>query len=165
MTRLVASLAIAILVASCISDAKLPPDPTVEYLPCSAMTLDGQRTDPSLVLTNPSLWAGFWTEGDVWHIGITDAGGITWTEACQEIGDQDLVVHEAPNTMVELEGWELQVSNRMSNEVDSSVLEVQLTVINGQWVLELFSDDLARATEMSIGVPFSAWVYGGKVLS
>lgn len=80
------AFATTILVAGCISDAKLPPDPTVEYLPCSAMTLNGERTDPSLVLTDASLWAGFWTEGDEWHVGITDAGGVNWTETCPEVG-------------------------------------------------------------------------------
>jgi hypothetical protein len=163
MQRLIAVLAMTILVAGCIADAKLPPDPTVEYLPCSGMSLSEERTDPSHVLTDVSIWAGFWTEGDQWHVGVTDAGGVNWAEVCPQIGDEDLTVHEAPFTMAELERWETEVSNRMSNEADSASLDVELAVVNGQWVLEMFAKDLSRATEMSIGVPFSAWIHGGQV--
>ena len=151
-------LLIGLLATACIADTKLPPEPTIEYLPCSSMELAGPRTEPSSALKTSLLWGGSWTEGEELHIGVTDPGVVDWDETCQTIGDPLLVVHEVPHTLDELEGWSDRITAQM-NEAGS----VTLTVVNGQYVLEVQARNLADAADATRDVPLTAWVYGGPL--
>ncbi|MGH8915202.1 MAG: hypothetical protein ACRDZM_11895, partial [Acidimicrobiia bacterium] len=86
--------AVAAVVACGIAETKLPPEPTVEYLPCSGTEMgEAERVDPLTVLREVApdleseLWGGSWTVGDESHIGLTDVGMIDWQIACPGIGD------------------------------------------------------------------------------
>ena len=57
-------LLIGLLATACIADTKLPPEPTIQYLPCSSMELAGPRTEPAPVFDTSTLWGGYWTIGD-----------------------------------------------------------------------------------------------------
>ncbi len=151
-------LLIGLLATACIADTKLPPEPTIQYLPCSSMELAGPRTEPGPVFDTSTLWGGYWTIGDEWHIGIIDPGAVDWDETCQTIGDPLLVVHEVPHTLDELEGWSDRITAQM-NESSS----VTLTVVNGQYVLEVRARNLADAADATQDVPLTAWVYGGAL--
>jgi hypothetical protein len=152
-----------ILLASCsIADTKLPPKPTVEYLPCTGMGLSGEtRIDPEQALDiDTANWGGWWTEGDEWHVGLVDVGTVDWQQACPAVGDPNLVVHEVPHSFSDLEQWQRLLTERSTAEQQSSV-----SVDAGQYVIEVHAPDLDTATEFSRDIPLDAWAYQGPVLA
>jgi len=149
-------LLIGLLATACIADTKLPPEPTVEYLPCSTMELAGPRTERPPALMTSTLFGGSWTEGEEFHIGITDPGEIDWSEMCEKIGDPLVVIHEVPHSMIELLEW----SHQVEAQIDEASA-VGLTIINGQYVVNVLTPELADAAGVTQGIPLTAWVYGG----
>ncbi|MGH8952896.1 MAG: hypothetical protein ACRDX9_15950 [Acidimicrobiia bacterium] len=158
------------LTACGIAETKLPPEPTVEYLPCTTMTLEaegGEEPFTVLIGIDPDIeqnhWGGGWMEGEVAHIGLTDVGVIDWEVACPRIGDQDLVVHEVPFTFGDLEMWAGIVRDRIGATIDSGGISQELVVDAGQWVIEIRADTVEIAASVAEDVPLDAWTYRGPV--
>jgi hypothetical protein len=145
-----------------IAETKLPPEPTVEYLPCTSMEpSSGARVAPGQVLDDDSgNWGGFWTVGDDWHIGLVDVSPIDWQVVCPQIGDPDLVVHEVPHSMTELEGWVTDLEASAGDE-ETATLDVEA----GQYAIEVHAPDLDDAAEFASDIPLDAWSYEGPVSS
>ena len=161
------ALAFVALAACGIAETKLPPEPTVEYLPCSAIDMSGGGSaDPFTVLLTQvpdleSLWGGTWRAGDEPHIGLTDVGVIDWQAACPQIGDADLVVHEVPFPLADLMIWSELVANRVADGAASS----ELVVNAGQYVIEIRASTVEDAALLAGDVPLDAWAYGGPASS
>jgi hypothetical protein len=168
-----ASTLLALALVGCgIAETKLPPDPTVEYLPCSGMDLKAaDRVDPLTVLARlapdvgETLWGGTWTIGEEWHIGLTDVGAIDWQLVCPEISDPGLVVHEAPFPLGDLETWSGTIEGRITASGDPGSMSRQIAVQGGQYVIEIRADNVEDASSLTEGIPLDAWVYGGQVAS
>jgi len=160
-----------IALAACgIAETKLPPEPTVEYLPCTNMPLDAEGGEvPLAVLVGivPDIeqthWGGDWMEGDVAHIGLTDVGVIDWEVACPRIGDAALVVHEVTFTLGDLEMWAGVVEDRIGATTDSGGISQETVVDAGQWVIEIRADTVEIAASVAEDVPLEAWTYRGPV--
>lgn len=159
---------VALMVAACgIAETKLPPEPTVEYLPCTGLGLEGiARADSpdDLLGVAPeleSLWGGSWLIGDSTHIGLTDVGAVDWEEACSRIGDADLVVHEVPFLLSDLAGWAETVADRIARSGDPGSASRELVVDAGQYVIEIRAETVEDAALLAEGVPLEAWTYGG----
>jgi hypothetical protein len=171
--RLLAFLLLGATLSGCgIAETKLPPEPTVEYLPCSGMDLDAsQRVDPLSVLVGLSpdleqrLWGGLWTEGDELHVGITDVGEIDWQVACPEIDDPGLVVHEVPFVLGDLQRWSQEVDESIETLSDPDSMSHEMLVVGGQYVIEVRADSVEQAGDLTEGIPLDAWTYGGPVSS
>jgi len=156
------------LAACGIAETKLPPEPTVEYLPCTNMIPDAEDGEEPLAVlvgiepgTEQTNWGGAWMEGDVAHIGLTDVGVIDWEVACPRIGDPALVVHEVPFTLGDLETWSGVVEDWMGATIDSGGISQELVVDAGQWVIEIRADTVEIAASVAEGIPLEAWTYGG----
>ena len=158
---LIATMALA--TTACIADTKFPPAATTEYFPCTSMDLTGPRVQPEPLLGSSPLWAGFWNTGEEWHIGVTDPGGVDWNVQCAEINDPDLVVHEAPHTWTDLVEWEETLEDRFDAEPEPDRFAVELTVVNGQYVLDIAGPRLEDVTALTVGIPFDAWIYRGTL--
>ena len=160
-----------IALAACgIAETKLPPEPTVEYLPCTNMILDaegGEEPLAVLVGIEPDIeqtnWGGAWMEGEVAHIGLTDVGVIDWEVACPRIGDPALVVHEVPFTLEDLEMWAGVVRDRIGATIDTGGISQEMVVDAGQWVIEIRADTVEIAASVAEDVPLEAWTYRGPV--
>ncbi len=162
-----ASLTIA---ACAIAETKLPPDPTVEYLPCLGMDLDpAQRVDPLPVLLQENaeleddLWGGFWEVGAEWHIGLTDVGAVDWQMVCPRVQDPEIVVHEVPFPLAGLEAWSRQIDEAITASDDPGSVSQGLVVISGQYAIEIRAPSVESASGVAEGVPLEAWAYGGPV--
>jgi len=159
------------LVACGIAETKLPPDPTVEYLPCSGVTLQPSgRVDPLIALDlspelEKTLWGGVWTVGEEWHIGITDVGAVDWQAACPEVGDSGLVVHEVPFPLGDLETWSETVDGQIAALGDPGSASQQMVVQSGQYLIEIRAGSVEVASALTESIPLEAWVYGGQVPS
>lgn len=169
----IALVLLALALAGCgIAETKLPPDPTVEYLPCSGMDLEAaDRVDPLTVLTQlapdvgETQWGGLWTVGEEWHIGLTDVGAIDWQAACPEINDPGLVVHEAPFPLGDVETWSGTVEARIAASGHPGSMSQQIAVQSGQYLIEIRAVSVEDASALTEGVPLEAWLYGGQVAS
>ena len=159
---------IALIVAACgIAETKLPPEPTVEYLPCSGLGLEGtepaefpddlRRVAPEI----ESLWGGSWLVGERTHVGLTDVGAVDWEDACARIGDIGLVVHEVPFLLSDLVGWADTVADRIAGSRDPESASGELVVDAGQYVIEIRAETVEEAALLAEGVPLEAWSYGG----
>ncbi|MGH8916592.1 MAG: hypothetical protein ACRDZM_19015, partial [Acidimicrobiia bacterium] len=111
------------------------------------------------------LWGGSWTVGDESHIGLTDVGMIDWQIACPGIGDPDLVVHEVPFTLIDLEAWGSTIADRIAASADPGSFSERLTVDAGQHAIEIRAVTVEDAAGVAEGVPLDAWTYGGPVSS
>ena len=159
---------IALIVAACgIAETKLPPQPTVEYLPCSGLGLEGSdRADPpedlrSIAPELDSIWGGSWLIGERTHIGLTDVGAVDWQAVCSQIGDTDLVVHEVPFLLSDLAGWADTVADRIAGSRDPESVSRELLVDAGQFVIEIRAETVEEAALLAEGIPLEAWSYGG----
>ena len=159
---------IALIVAACgIAETKLPPEPTVEYLPCSGMGLEeteGLEPPDDLRRVAPELestWGGSWLIGERTHIGLTDVGAVDWEAACARIGDAELVVHEVPFLLSDLVGWADTVADRIAGSGDPESVSRELVVDAGQYVIEIRAETVEEAALLAEGVPLEAWSYGG----
>jgi hypothetical protein len=157
-----------VALAACgIAETKLPPEPTVEYQPCSAIELSGSvPAEPFTVLLTlmpdlETLWGGSWQIGDEAHIGLTDVGAIDWQTACPEIGDSDLVVHEVPFPLADLLAWADLVAGRIANGANPGAASHELVVNAGQYVVEIRAETVEDAALLAGDVPLDAWAYGG----
>lgn len=160
-------LALLVTVTGCLfTETKLPPEPTVEYLPCSGMALDSSaRIDAFTVLDAMTagideIWGGAWTEGAEWHVGLTDVGVIDWELACPRISDADLVVHEIPYPLGQLEAWAEGVESRIVAAAEPGVSQ-EIVVSAGQYVIEIRADTVEEAFDLAPDIPLEAWQYGG----
>jgi hypothetical protein len=150
-----------------IAETKLPPEPTVEYLPCSAIDLSGSvpaEPFPVLLTLLPDLeavWGGSWQIGDETHIGLTDVGAIEWQSACLEIKDTDLVVHEVPFPLAELSAWADLVAGRIAAGAVAGAASHEVVVNAGQYVVEIRAETVEDAAVVAGDVPLDAWTYGG----
>lgn len=158
------------LFACGIAETKLPPDPTVEYLPCFGMDLDpAQRVDPLAVLVGltpdleESFWGGTWKVGDESHIGLTDVGAVDWQTACPQLDDPGLVVHEVPFALGALETWSREVEETIDTTGDPGSMFQEIIVISGQYVIEIRAESVEEAAVLAEGIPIEAWAYGGPV--
>lgn len=166
-----ARIMLLLALAACgIAETKLPPEPTVEYIPCTGMGLDsGGGEEPLTVLVGiePDIdqthWGGAWMEGEVFHIGLTDVGVIDWEVACPRIGDPSLVVHEVPFTLGDLEMWSGIVGDRIGATIESGGISREMVVDAGQWVIVIRADTVEIAASVAEDVPLDAWAYGGPV--
>ena len=155
---------LALFLGACIADTKFPPDATTEFFPCITRDLPDERVHPETVLGDDPMWAGWWTTGeDQWHIGITDPGAVEWSEVCPEISDPDLVVHEAPHPLSDLEEWLATLEQRFADEPDPGSFAAVFMIVNGQYVIEIEAPDLNEASRLTESIPFDAWIYGGPV--
>jgi hypothetical protein len=158
---------IALIVAACgIAETKLPPQPTVEYLPCSGLGLEGSdRADSPADLRSiaplDSIWGGSWLIGEHTHIGLTDVGAVDWQAVCSQIGDTDLVVHEVPFLLSDLAGWADTVADRIAGSPDPESATRELVVDAGQFVVEIRAVTVEEAALLADGLPLEAWSYGG----
>jgi hypothetical protein len=159
---------IALIVAACgIAETKLPPEPTVEYHPCSGLGLEGTgRAEPPDDLRRvapdlESLWGGSWQIGEATHVGLTDVGAVDWQVACSQIDDPDLVVHEVPFLLSDLAGWADTVADRIAGSSDPGSASGELVLDAGQYVVEIRADTVEEAALLADGVPLEAWSYGG----
>jgi hypothetical protein len=159
---------IALIVAACgIAETKLPPAPTVEYLPCSGLALEGtDRAEPlddlrSVAPELESIWGGSWLIGQRTHIGLTDVGAVDWEAACSRIGDTDLVVHEVPYLLSDLVGWADSIADRIAGSREPESASGELVVDAGQYVIEIRAKTVDEAALLAEGVPLEAWSYGG----
>jgi hypothetical protein len=146
--------------ACAIAETKLPPEPTVEYLPCTAMepSADTRVAPEQILADDTSNWGGFWTVGDEWHIGLVDVSPIDWQATCPQIGEPDLVVHEVPHSLAELEGWVADLEATATDQ-QSATLDVEA----GQYAIEIHAPDLDDAAEFASETPLDAWSYEGPV--
>ena len=124
------------------------------------MDLAGARTEPQRAFETSPLWGGYWTVGDEWHIGLTDPGEVDWDGTCQMIRDPLLVVHDVPHSLTELEIWDNLIATRMDETAS-----VGLTIVNGQYVLEVQAQRIEDAADATRGIPLTAWIYGGPTPS
>jgi hypothetical protein len=170
MRRTQLGLLVALVTAGCgIAETKLPPEPTVEYLPCTGMELAGPRSDPlpilgELVTDVDEVWGGQWTVGEELHLGLTDVGTADWQLACPAIGDPELVVHEVPHPLGDLETWSRAVVGRIPPG-DAGTVSQEIIVFNGQYVIEIRAETAEDALALTESVPPDAWAYGGRVSS
>jgi hypothetical protein len=162
---------VVLLVACGIAETKLPPEPTVEYLPCSAMDRSGgDPAEPYMVLASlvpdlESLWGGAWQVGDEPHIGLTDVGVIDWQAACPEMGDPDVVVHEVPFPLADLTTWSELIAERIADGESPAAASRELVVNAGQYVIEIRAGTVEEAALLAGDVPLDAWAYGGPASS
>ena len=159
---------VALMVAACgIAETKLPPEPTVEYLPCTGLGPEatGRSDSPEDLLgVAPELeplWGGSWLIGDNTHIGLTDVGAVDWETACSRIGDTDLVVHEVPFPLSDLAVWAETVADRIARSPNPDSASRELVVDAGQYVIEIRAETVEEAALLAEGVPLEAWTYGG----
>ena len=159
---------IALVVAACgIAETKLPPEPTVEYLPCTGLGLEGEdRAQPPddlrrLAPEMEPLWGGSWLIGEQTHIGLTEVGAVDWETACSRIGDTDLVVHEVPFLLSDLVGWADSVADRIAASREPESASRELVVDAGQYVIEIRAETVEEAAVLAEGAPLEAWSYGG----
>jgi hypothetical protein len=163
--------AIVTLAACGIAETKLPPEPTVEYLPCTGMDLgEAESGEPFTVLLTlvpdlESLWGGSWTIGEGLHIGLTDVGAIDWQVACPEIGDSDLVVHEVPFLLTDLTMWADAIADRIAMRDDPAAAAQELVINAGQYVVEIRAGTVEDAALLAGDVPLDVWAYGGPLSS
>jgi hypothetical protein len=162
------AILIALIVAACgIAETKLPPEPTVEYLPCSGLGLEGtDRAEfpddlRSVAPELESIWGGSWLIGERTHIGLTDVGAVDWETACAQIGHTDLVVHEVPFLLSDLVGWADTVAERIAGSRDPESASRELVVDAGQYVIEIRAETVEEAALLAERVPLEAWSYGG----
>jgi hypothetical protein len=162
------AILIALIVAACgIAETKLPPEPTVEYLPCSGLGLEGtDRAEfpddlRSVAPELESIWGGSWLIGERTHIGLTDVGAVDWETACAQIGHTDLVVHEVPFLLSDLVGWADTVADRIAGSSDPESASRELVVDAGQYVIEIRAETVEEAALLAERVPLEAWSYGG----
>jgi len=171
-SRVVGLACAVVALAACgIAETKLPPEPTVEYLPCSAIDLSGaEPAEPFTVLLDlipelESSWGGAWQAGDDPHIGLTDVGAIDWQAACPQIGDPALVVHEVPFPLADLMIWSELVADRVNDGESPGAASSELVVNAGQYVIEIRADTVEDAALLAGDVPLDAWAYGGPASS
>jgi len=157
-----------VALAGCgIAETKLPPEPTVKYLPCSGLDLSGAGQDGplrvlhSLVPELESSWGGSWTVGDELHIGLTEVGAVDWEAACARIGESELVVHEVPFPLADLEMWSDLIDGRIAAGDLAEAGSQELVVIAGQYVIEIRAETVEDAALVTGDVPLDAWAYGG----
>jgi hypothetical protein len=158
-----------VALAGCgIAETKLPPEPTVEYLPCSGMNLSrADRDDPLTVLQSQvpdleSSWGGSWTVGEELHIALTDVGAVDWEAACARIGESELVVHEVPFPLTDLETWADDIDDRIAAGDLTGTGSQELVIIAGQYVIEIRAGTVEDAALIAGDVPLDAWAYGGS---
>jgi hypothetical protein len=159
---------VVVALAGCgIAETKLPPEPTVEYLPCSGMDLsDAGQDEPFTVLRSlvpdlESSWGGSWTAGEELHIAVTDVGTVDWQAGCARIGESELVVHEVPFPLTDLETWAEGIADRIAAGDLTGAGSQELVVIAGQYVIEIRARTVEDAALVAGDVPLDAWVYGG----
>ncbi|MGC2239279.1 MAG: hypothetical protein WA726_00410 [Acidimicrobiia bacterium] len=153
------------------SVSKNPPDPTVEYLPCTGMGLDrSEAIDPALILGGDPAdvegghlvygqnWGGEWRVGSEWHVALVDVGLVDWETVCPQIMNPDLVVHEVPHSLNDLQGWQRALSEKEAADTTSG-----LGIDAGQYVIQVLAPDLEKAFDFTEGIPLDAWKYGGTV--
>jgi hypothetical protein len=154
-----------------IAETKLPPDPTVEYLPCTGMDLDVTTGhDPATLIRdslhemNEDYWGGSWTVGSEWHVGLTDVGVVDWQAVCPRMNDPSLVIHEVPFVLDDLELWAARVEEKVAGPSGEGG-SANLVVLAGQYVVEVRAESVEEASALTEGIPLDAWVYGGPVSS
>lgn len=162
-----------LVVTSCdfTGETKIPPDPTVEYLPCTGMSLpDDEPADPAQVLSGlpagaagddlafDDNWGGEWQVGTEWHVALVDVGVVDWEAVCPQIRDPNLVVHEVPHSYNDLLEWEAALSAGATTDTTAD-----LVIDAGQFVIEVRAPDLDTANTYTEGIPTDAWKYGGTV--
>jgi hypothetical protein len=162
-----------LLVTSCdfAEESKIPPDPTVEYLPCTGLGLpEDEPVDPAQVLSGVSAgavgddivfddnWGGEWQVGTEWHVALVDVGVVDWEAVCPQIQNPELVVHEVPHSYNDLLEWQAALSARATTDTVAA-----LVIDAGQFVIAVHAPDLEAASAFTEGIPPDAWEYGGTV--
>lgn len=161
-----------LFVTSCdVGGTKIPPDPTVEYLPCTGISVpEGEPVDPALVLSSVPAgaggddvvfdenWGGEWRVGTEWHVALVDVGVVDWEAVCPQVRNPDLVVHEVPHSYNDLREWQTMLSTRVGAGTAAA-----LVIDAGQYVIQVLAPDLDTALSLTEDIPPDAWEYGGRV--